>query len=87
MKNELLRNRYVLAWKLEKELSQNECLNYLVVKYDFLYNTTGIYQASRFYFNTELDSLDKKQSTTLILVMKNAWLYNPRKAPERIKNN
>ena len=39
-----------LAWKLEKQLSQRECLNYLGTKYDLLYQCIGLEEASKYYF-------------------------------------
>ncbi len=78
-------NRYALAWKLEKQLSQRECLNYLGTKYDLLYQCIGLEEASKYYFNQELDFLSNKQFVVLALMMQNPSYYNPKRNPEIIE--
>ncbi len=83
--NRISGNRYVLAWKLEKEATQLQCLNYLAAQFDFLYNNIGIEEASQFYFNTNTNSLTKKQMKTFILMLRNPSINNPKRNPERIE--
>jgi hypothetical protein len=70
---------YVLAWKLEKELSQRQCLNYLVSNFDFLYQNIGIEKASHFYFSNNLADLNSDQMKILVLMLENPLVYNPKR--------
>ncbi|MCT4664340.1 MAG: transglycosylase domain-containing protein [Flavobacteriales bacterium] len=83
--NKITGNSYVLALKIEEEISQRACLNYLASRYDFLYNTRGIHQASLFYFKTELDSLNTEQYAILSLMMENPSVFNPKRNPQKLK--
>jgi len=83
--NRITGNKYILAWKLEKEVTQQECLKFLVAKHDFLYNNIGIERASRFYFDSSPDSLNEEQMIILTLMVKNTALYNPKINSERVK--
>ncbi len=78
-------NAFVLSWKLEKRVSQLECLNYIIQNFDFLYDQTGLEEASQFYFNSETTSLTSEQWMVLALMTKNPALYNPRRRPELIE--
>jgi len=75
--NRVTGNRFILALKLEKEVTQQQCLNYLASQFDFLYNNIGIEDASRFYFNNTVDSLTKKQMKTFVLMFRNPNIYKP----------
>lgn len=83
--NRITGNKYILAWKLEKEVTQQECLKFIVAKHDFLYNNIGIKKASKFYFDSSLDSLNEEQMMVLTLMVKNPALYNPKTNPEGVK--
>jgi len=84
-KNRLTGNEYVLSWKLEKEFTQEQCFNYYIQNYDFLYQNNGIFKASEYYFNKQLSELNFDQMATLTLMIKNASLYNPTRNAEGIK--
>ena len=75
-----------LAWKIEEQTDQKECLNYLLNEYDFLYGQIGIKKASLYYFEKEIESLNKREILTLIIMTKNPSLYNPKRFPEKAKN-
>lgn len=68
---------YFLTLKIEKELSQEQCLSYLSRKFDFLYGNKGIEAASKFYFKKEVENLNPEELETLIQMCKNPVLYNP----------
>ncbi|MGB1295870.1 MAG: transglycosylase domain-containing protein [Flavobacteriales bacterium] len=84
--NKFLANRYVFAMKLENYLSQEECLNYLTERHDFLYSNIGIRQASTYYFKKDLEHLNTKEYATLVLMLKNPSIYNPKKNPNRLES-
>lgn len=84
-KNNSTSNNYVLSWKLEKQVTQEQCLNYYLQNADFLYNNKGVYEASNYYFQKELSELNFEQMATLIIMIDNPSLYNPKRRPELIK--
>jgi hypothetical protein len=84
-KNNSTSNNYVLSWKLEKQVTQEQCLNYYLQNVDFLYNNKGVYEASNYYFQKELSELNFEQMATLIIMTNNPSLYNPKRRPELIK--
>ncbi len=83
--NRLLGNEYVLAWKLEKEFTQKECLDYYVRNFNFANSNIGICSASEYYFNKEVTELNFDENATLVIMMKNPIFYNPLLQPERLK--
>ncbi len=85
-RNRLLNNRFVLSWKLERRLDQKECLNLLVEKYDFTFGQVGLQMAAQFYFGKSIDSLNKKEIATLVLMLENPIFYNPKRRPQLIED-
>jgi len=77
--------KIIIAWKLEKEFTQGQCLALLAEKQDFLNNTVGIEEAANFYFNKPINELDNRELATLVLMLKNASLYNPVRRSEMIQ--
>lgn len=84
-KSRITGNRYVLAWKLEKEITQQQCLNYLATQFDFLYKNIGIEAASQFYFDSSVDSLTEEQMKIFVLMFRNPVVNNPKRHPEIIE--
>jgi hypothetical protein len=78
-------NRYILAKRIEKDFSQEDCLNYLTSIHDFLYDNKGISEASLFYFKKNLEDLNVTEMQSLVLMLNNPILYNPIKYPEILK--
>jgi hypothetical protein len=78
-------NDYVLAWKLEKEFTQEQCLSYYAEIYDFMNQNVGINKASKFYFDKTIKNLDEEEMSILTLVMRNSALYNPLRNMKGIK--
>lgn len=79
-----LGNAYVLAWKLEREFSQEQCLNYFATILDFHYQNIGIDDAAQYYFNSSVDSLNEDQIKILVLMFQNPFQYNPKANPEKL---
>lgn len=84
-KNRLLGNEYVLAWKLEKEFTQEQCLFLYAKQYHFLYGNKGINSASKYYFNKKITELNYDEMATLVIMLRNPSLYNPIKNPENVE--
>ena len=66
-----------LIWEIEKRTSQRECLNWITEKYDFLNQAKGIKKASQIYFQKKTENLNDYELATLVIMLKNASLYNP----------
>lgn len=73
---------YFLTLKIERNLSQIQCLNYFAKSSDFIYGNIGIERASEFYFKTNIENLDSKQIEILVKMIKNPVLYNPLRQKE-----
>ena len=71
-------------WFIEENTSQKECLNYYVSKFDYMYNSKGIAQASKYYFNKDAHDLNKNEIATFIIMLENPYYYNPKKHKERL---
>ena len=72
-------DQYFYAKKLEKRVSQLECLNGYTNRFGFLFKNIGIHNASRYYFNKELATLNEDEMITLVLMLKNPRRYNPKR--------
>lgn len=73
---------YILSLKLERRVSQEQCLSFLVKHHDFLYGNTTISEASKFYFDEEFGKLSERQYATLVLMLQNPSFYNPKTRQE-----
>ena len=51
-------------------------------KFDFLYQAVGIKSAAKTYFNKLPKDLNLEESATLVGMLKNPSLYNPKKFPK-----
>lgn len=79
-RNRLKSYLFSLAWKLERVgVTQKECLNWLLQNQGYLFGIKGVRNASQYYFEKELDSLNDKQIATLVLMTKNPRMYNPKR--------
>ncbi|MEM8525307.1 MAG: transglycosylase domain-containing protein [Bacteroidota bacterium] len=81
--NHLAENRYNIARILEEQVSQKECLNYILANFNYSYNKIGIGEAARFYYQKELNDLEQKELVGLLIMEKNPMIYNPKRSPER----
>ncbi len=76
-----MRYSHILSWKLEKQYSQEECFQFLMQDYDFLFSISGIQEASVFYFNKSYQELNIDQKLSIIVMIKNPSALNPRMHP------
>lgn len=77
---------WVIAAKLERFYSKDEIINLYLNKVDFNYSAVGIESAARTYFNKTPKELNIQESATLIGMLKNPSLYNPRRRPDITKD-
>ncbi len=73
-----------LALKLENNTTQKECLNWVVNQTEFGYNTEGIKSAANYFFDKELSELNDRELATLVIMLKNSSLYNPKRRKELV---
>lgn len=73
---------WIIALRLEKQYTKHEIITMYLNKFDFINNAVGIKSAAQVYFNTTADSLDLVQAATLVGMVKNPSLFNPRRRAE-----
>ena len=64
------RKAYTLAWKLEEETTQKECLNWVLENYKFDLYIHGINELANFYFKKEVSELSDRELNDIIALMK-----------------
>lgn len=68
---------------LKAHVSPEQCLNCLMQRQDFLCNARGIRNASRFYYDKELEYLNDKEMIGLIVMIKSPGHFNKIRHPDR----
>ena len=76
---------WVIAIKLEHNVTKEEIIAMYLNYFDFLHNAVGIKTASNTYFSKEPRNLSLAESATLIGLCKNPSYFNPVRYPERCK--
>jgi penicillin-binding protein 1A len=76
---------WVTAVKLEKRYTKEEIMSMYLNKFEFINGAHGIEAAAQIYFNKSQDSLSISEAATLVGMLKNPSLYNPRRFPEKCK--
>lgn len=79
-KNRYQLGKYFYAKKLEKRVSQQACLNFNLSIFGFLFNTKGIQEASKYYFDKEPAALNEEEMITIIIMLQNPRRYNPKRS-------
>ena len=74
---------WVLAVKLERNLTKDEIITLYLNTVPFSDNVYGIKNASLTFFNKKPDSVSVDEAAVLIGMLKGNTLYNPRRNPER----
>jgi penicillin-binding protein 1A len=73
---------WVIAIEFEKQYTKEEILAMYLNKYDYLYGANGIAAAAKTYFGKDQSVLSVSESAVLVGLLKNPWIYNPKKFPE-----
>jgi len=74
---------WVMAVKLERNLTKNEVITLYLNTVPFSDNVYGIRNASLTFFNKMPDSVTIDEAAVLVGMLKGNTLYNPRRNPER----
>jgi len=77
---------WIIAVRLEKKYTKEEIISMYLNKFDFLYDSHGIKAAAETYFGKSQNSLKLEEATTLVGMLKNPSLYNPKLRPELVKH-
>ena len=76
----------MIAMRLDRDVSPRRCLDFLLLyKFDFLHSAIGIRNASRFYFEKELEELTDDQLFKLALKAVHPGRYNIKRFPDRVE--
>ncbi|WP_185855843.1 transglycosylase domain-containing protein [Blattabacterium cuenoti] len=76
---------WIMAVELEKRYTKEEIITMYCNKFDFLYNAKGIETAAHTYFNKKASELNLGECATLVGMLENPSLYNPKMYPKRSK--
>ncbi len=73
---------WIVATRLEKRYTKEEIIVLYLNQVDFIYDAVGINSAAKTYFGVSPDSLKIHESAVLVGMVKNPYLYNPKRFPE-----
>ncbi len=76
---------WVIAVKLEKSYTKEEIMMMYLNKFEFINGAHGIEAAAQIYFNKNQQALHPEEAATLVGMLKNPSLYNPKRFPEKCK--
>ena len=74
------------AVKLEKAYTKEEIMAMYLNKFEFINGAHGIEAAAQIYFNKNQDSLNVSEAATLVGMLKNPSLYNPKRFAEKCRD-
>ena len=77
---------WVLAVMLERRYTKQEIIAMYLNIYDFGYQADGIQSAAKIFFNKTPMTLSKEESATLVGMLKNSSLFNPKRRPEMTRD-
>ena len=69
---------WIIAVKLNKRYTKEEILAMYLNQFDYLYGANGIEAAAQTYFGKSQSQLDTIEAATLIGMLKNPYMYNPK---------
>lgn len=73
---------WITAVRLERNYTKEEIIAMYLNQVNFVYDSYGIRAASETYFGAEQDSLKIEQAATLVGMLVNPILYNPKRFPK-----
>jgi penicillin-binding protein 1A len=74
---------WLTAVKLERAYTKEEIISLYFNEFDFLYGANGIKSASEIYFDKHPSKLDINEAATLVRMLKNPSLFNPKTQMKR----
>lgn len=82
-RHKLAENDFAVSVKIEREVSQRDCLNFLFERTNYVYKNIGVDAASEYYFKKQVSELNDDELIGLIIMHKNPVLYNPIRSRDR----
>ena len=76
---------WVIAVEFERRYTKEEILAMYLNKFEFIHQSFGIAAASKNYFGKDQSELTVDEAAILIGMLKNPYIYNPKKYPENAK--
>ena len=80
----ILKVELSLATKIDKEISANEQLNFIVQETNFAKDQIGLKSAAKFYFNKEVKELNSLEMAKLVVMFRNPSFFNPKRRLEKL---
>ena len=74
---------WITAVKIERQYTKEEIITMYLNKFEFINGAHGIQAAAETYFDKRQDQLDIHEAATLVGMLKNPSLYNPKRFPEK----
>ncbi len=74
------------AVRLERAYTKEEIMAMYLNKFEFINGAHGIEAAAQIYFNKNQDSLSVSEAATLVGMLKNPSLYNPKRFPDKCRD-
>ena len=81
-----LEDIYLAVFKLEKNFTKEEIIEYYVNNYDLSNNAYGVEQASQTYFGKSVRDLNLSEAALLVGIFNNPTYYNPFRNPSNAYN-
>ena len=78
--------KFVYFLKIRDKFTSDDCLKLVFKQTEFLNNNIGIKNAAKFYFDKKIKNLNEEEKITLIVMMENPSLYNPKRRKEMVKD-
>src|SRR5690606_11773031 len=77
---------WIIAIRLERRYTKEEIIAMYFNEYDFVNQAVGIESAANIYFDKPPSQLTTTEAATLVVMFKNASLYNPLQNPVGVTN-
>ncbi|MFC7772401.1 transglycosylase domain-containing protein [Flavobacterium sp. GCM10027622] len=75
----------IYSLKAKKDFGHDNCLKIELLQCDYLHGTIGVKSAANYYFNKSLKDLNEKEKITLLVMLENPALYNPKRRKEKVE--
>ena len=77
--------RISLGIQLDNKIGSKKCLEYYLNNIDFTNHVIGVKNASRVFYNKELEKLSDIEMIELSMISRNPSFYNKKKRPDVVK--
>jgi len=72
-------NDFAVARRIERKVSQRQCLTYVLNASNYLYGNKGVRSAAAFFFGKTMKELSDDELIGLLIMLENSSLYNPKR--------